>query len=163
MRKDYTPKAAGQAGPTFKLYDAEFHCASMVSGDVIIGFTNLMVASKDDDGENTVEVVGEFGAVLAALDRLFEAAINDPAEFATWQELRQSNTKVIPISTLVAIGTDLADFYAEDLAGDERPTTPSSGGGSGKRSRRGGSKAGASPEASGPQTYTRSEPATTSR
>lgn len=162
MEKDYTPKDAGNQGPKFKLYDAEFHCAPIVSGDVIIGFTNLMVAGKDDDGQNTVEVVGEFGAVLHALDNLFESAINDPDEFEVWQQMRKSKTTIIPIKTLIQIGTDLADFYAEDLAGDERPTTPSSGGGSGKRSRRGGSKAGASREASGPTTYARSEPATTS-
>ena len=162
MKRDYTPQVS-KKGPKFTLYGREFHCSPMVPANVIISFTNLMVSSKGDDGEDEVNIVGGFKDVLAALDGLFNAAINIPEELAQWDELRNSTTEVIPITTLIEIGTDLADYYSTDLAGDERPTTPPSGGGSAKRSRRGASTAGASPTGSGVTTYSRSEPATTGR
>lgn len=160
MKKDYTPKKAAEKGPSFTLYDSEFHCASMVSAEVVIGFTKLISVSADEEsGEPVNEIAGAFGDVLAALEELFRAAINIPEEYERWTEMRSSNQTIIPIGTLVEIGMDLTDYYSSDMSGEERPTTAPSGTGSNRQSRRGASKAGASRTAY--QTYERSEPVTT--
>lgn len=153
--KDFTPKTRDKK-VEFRLYGHEFHCSPMVSADVVLGFMDLMGEVVDDDGKvDETAAKGQIKLVVAAMNKMFEAAIIDPEEYATWERLRDSKTEVIDVETLLAIGSYLGESYASGTSG-ERPTGESSEDGSSRTSRGKGSKAGAQRKAL--TTYSRDEP-----
>lgn len=154
--EDFTPKTQ-QPPVEFKLYGREFHCAPMVSSTVVFGFIDLMEEQPPgEDGDQQQQqqaAIGQLKPLINAINKLFKAAIIDPEEYAAWEELRDSDTEVVDIGTLMNVGTFLAGKYTAGSMG-ERPTGEPSEGGSSKKSRGKGSTGGAQ---RGPLTYSRSE------